>query len=103
MLAGASKRVSPVRRSPQLHAGRRQIARIDGVADGVLQDGRTLTKNGLFTPPRTVMSSPIAEQLGCALEGGGLGVRRRQRHAGFQTYQGVACVVFEVNHFKCRL
>ena len=39
------------------------IARIDGVADVVLQDGRTLTMNGLFTQPRTLMSSPIAEQL----------------------------------------
>ncbi len=26
--------------------------------------------NGLFTQPRTSMSSPIAEQLGCALEDG---------------------------------
>ena len=30
------------------------IARIDGVADVVLQDGRTLTMNGLFTQPRIV-------------------------------------------------
>ena len=50
------------------------IARIDGVADVVLQDGRTLNMNGLFTQPRTVMHSPIAEQLGCALEDGPMGV-----------------------------
>ena len=50
------------------------IARIEGVADVVLQDGRTLTMNGLFTQPRTLMSSPIAEQLGCALEDGPMGL-----------------------------
>ena len=37
------------------------MARIDGVADVVQQDGRTLTMNGLFTQPRTVMSSLSAE------------------------------------------
>ena len=40
----------------------------------MLQAGRTLTMNGLFTQPRTVMSSPIAEQLGCALEDGPIGL-----------------------------
>jgi thioredoxin reductase len=50
------------------------IARIEGVADVVLQDGRTLTMNGLFTQPRTLMRSPIAEQLGCALEDGPMGL-----------------------------
>lgn len=50
------------------------IARIEGVADVVLHDGRTLTMNGLFTQPRTLMSSPIAEQLGCALEDGPMGL-----------------------------
>ena len=38
------------------------------------QDGRTLTFNGLFTQPTTRMSSPIAEQLGCALEDGPMGL-----------------------------
>jgi len=50
------------------------IDRIDGHADVVLQDGRTLSMNGLFTQPRTLMSSPIAEQLGCALEDGPMGL-----------------------------
>lgn len=50
------------------------IARIEGAADVVLQDGRTLTMNGLFTQPRMLMSSPIAEQLGCALEDGPMGL-----------------------------
>lgn len=49
------------------------IARVDGFADVVLQDGRTLTMNGLFTQPRTLLTSPVAEQLGCALEDGPMG------------------------------
>ena len=49
------------------------IARIGGVADVVLQDGRTLRMNGLFTQPNTLLASPIAEQLGCALEDGPMG------------------------------
>ncbi|MDZ7892787.1 MAG: NAD(P)/FAD-dependent oxidoreductase [Rhodoferax sp.] len=49
------------------------IARIDGFADVVLQDGRTLRMNGLFTQPHTMMSSPVAEQLGCVLEDGPMG------------------------------
>ena len=47
------------------------MARIDGMADVVLQDGRTLTMNGLFIQPRTLMSSPIAEQLGWQCNAGG--------------------------------
>jgi thioredoxin reductase len=50
------------------------INRIDGHADVVLQDGRTITLNGLFTQPRTLISSLVAEQLGCALEDGPMGV-----------------------------
>jgi thioredoxin reductase len=49
------------------------IARIDGFADVVLQDGRTLTMDGLFTQPRTTPSSTIAAQLGCAMEDGPMG------------------------------
>ena len=49
------------------------IARIEGHADVVLQDGRTLTMSGLFTQPRTSLSSPIAAQLGCAMEEGPMG------------------------------
>ncbi|WP_342620027.1 NAD(P)/FAD-dependent oxidoreductase [Rhodoferax sp. GW822-FHT02A01] len=59
------------RRGTQIEAA--PIDRIDGVADVVLQDGRTLRMNGLFTQPRTLLSSPIAEQLGCALEDGPMG------------------------------
>ena len=50
------------------------IERIDGVADVVLKDGRTFTMNGLFTQPRTLLSSPIAKQLGCILEDGPMGI-----------------------------
>nr|WP_315480021.1 NAD(P)/FAD-dependent oxidoreductase [uncultured Rhodoferax sp.] len=60
------------RRGTQIEATR--IARIDGVADVVLQDGRTITLNGLFTQPRTLLVSPVAEQLGCALEEGPMGL-----------------------------
>eukprot|EP01030_Chromulinospumella_sphaerica_P024059 gene24059-24120_t len=49
------------------------IDRIDGHADVVLQDGRTITLNGLFTQPRTLLASPVGEQLGCALEDGPMG------------------------------
>lgn len=50
------------------------IDRIGGHADVVLQDGRTVCMNGLFTQPRTLLTSPVAEQLGCALEQGPMGV-----------------------------
>ena len=50
------------------------IDRIDGHADVVLQDGRMISLNGLFTQPRTLLASPVAEQLGCALEDGPMGL-----------------------------
>lgn len=50
------------------------IERINGHADVLLEDGRTIILNGLFTQPRTLLSSPVAEQLGCALEDGPMGV-----------------------------
>ncbi|MEZ5706870.1 MAG: NAD(P)/FAD-dependent oxidoreductase [Burkholderiaceae bacterium] len=59
------------RRGTQIEAT--PIARIEGLADVVLEDGRTFTMNALFTQPRTLMSSPIAEELGCALEDGPMG------------------------------
>lgn len=68
----AEERATIARRVTQVEAV--LIARIEGVADAVLQDGRTLTMNGLFTQPRTLMSTPIAEQLGCALEDGPRGL-----------------------------
>lgn len=50
------------------------IVRIEGVADVVLADGRTLSMNGLFTQPRTYVASPIAAQLGCVLAQGPMGL-----------------------------
>ena len=49
------------------------IARTGGIVDVVMQDGRTLTMHGLVTQPRTPLASPIAKQLGCALEDGPMG------------------------------
>lgn len=49
------------------------IERIDGLANVVLQDGRTLPMKALFTQPHTVMNSSIAEELGCTLEDGPMG------------------------------
>lgn len=60
------------RRGTQIEAT--PIARLDGHADVVLQDGRTVRFNGLFTQPRSLLASPVAEQLGCALEDGPMGV-----------------------------
>ncbi|AMM25506.1 NAD(P)/FAD-dependent oxidoreductase [Variovorax sp. PAMC 28711] len=59
------------RRGTRVEAAR--IVRIDGVADVVLADGRTLSMNGLFTQPRTHLASPIAAQLGCTLTQGPMG------------------------------
>lgn len=59
------------RRGTQVEAAR--IVRIEGRADVVLADGRTLSMNGLFTQPRTHIASPIAAQLGCALAQGPMG------------------------------
>lgn len=59
------------RRGTQIETTR--IARIEGFADVVLQDGRTLVMNGLFTQPRTSLSSPVAQQLGCVMEDGPMG------------------------------
>ncbi|MGK9050304.1 NAD(P)/FAD-dependent oxidoreductase [Neorhizobium petrolearium] len=49
------------------------IHSIGGHADVHLQDGRMLSFAGLFTMPRTEIGSPIAEELGCALEDGPMG------------------------------
>jgi thioredoxin reductase len=42
-------------------------------ADIKLQDGRTIALDGLFALPRTRVTSPLAEQLGCVFESGPLG------------------------------
>lgn len=42
-------------------------------ADVTLASGQVITFAGLFTQPRTYMSSPLAEQLGCEFEAGPTG------------------------------
>ncbi len=49
------------------------IQSIEGHADVVLDGGRTLSFAGLFTMPRTQILTPLAEDLGCALEDGPMG------------------------------
>ncbi|MCH7343122.1 NAD(P)/FAD-dependent oxidoreductase [Pelomonas sp. CA6] len=44
------------------------IARIDGLADVWLEDGRRFAMNGLFTQPYCRLASPVARQLGCEIE-----------------------------------
>lgn len=49
------------------------VARIDGVADVVLEDGRRLSMAGLFVISRTSSASSLADQLGCGMEAGPIG------------------------------
>lgn len=62
VLARRGTRVEPTR-----------ILRIEGVADVVLADGRTLAMNGLFTQPSTHIATPIAAHLGCQMVQGPMG------------------------------
>jgi thioredoxin reductase len=64
-LAALASRGVAVERTP--------VARIEGRADVVLQDGRRLPLAGLFVATRTHIASPLAQQLGCALETGPMG------------------------------
>lgn len=67
----AEELLALARRGVQLEAV--PIERIDGHADVWLRDGRRLPMRGLFTQPRTHLASPVAQQLGCALEEGPMG------------------------------
>ncbi len=49
------------------------IDRIDGAMDIVMQDGRVVPQDGLFTLTRVEVASPVAAQLGCEFEDGPLG------------------------------
>lgn len=49
------------------------IARIEGAMDIVMQDGRVIPQDGLFTLTRVEVASPIAQALGCEFEDGPLG------------------------------
>jgi len=68
------------------------IDRIDGHADVVMADGRRLSFAGMFTATRCLPSSPLAEQLGCALEETPMGIQIRTDAAKATSVKGVfAC------------
>ena len=68
------------------------IARLEGHADIVLSDGRTLSFAGLFTAPHCSPSTPIAENLGCALMETPMGIQIRTEETKETTVPGAfAC------------
>lgn len=52
-----------------------RIDRIEGHADLVLMDGKRLRFAGLFTASKNAPSTPVAEELGCALAGTPMGTQ----------------------------
>lgn len=50
-----------------------RVTAISGRADVELADGRVVKVAGLFTAPHTSVTSPLAEQLGCAFDAGPVG------------------------------
>ena len=69
----------------------RLISRIDGVADVVLADGSRHAMAGLFVAPRTRQASPLAEQLGCAIDEGLTGPVVRTDEMKSTSMAGVFC------------
>lgn len=68
------------------------IARIEGHADVVLQDGRRLAFAGLFTAPRNAPASDIAARMGCEIMDTPMGTQIRTSEAKETTIAGVfAC------------
>jgi len=65
------------------------IDRIDATATVVLQDGRRADMDGLFTFGRLHLASPIAQQLGCAIDQGPLGSLIRTDEMRQTTVPGV--------------
>ena len=49
------------------------VARIEDTATVVLHDGRQVVMDGLFVLSRTLVASPLAQQLGCAFDTGPMG------------------------------
>jgi len=70
---------------------RTPVARIEGEADVVLADGRTLPMAGLFVMSQMRMASPIAGQLGCAMEDGHAGQFVRTDMMKASSVPGVFC------------
>ena len=69
---------------------RAPVVRIDGRADVVLRDGRVRSMDGLFVLSRT-HNSPLAAELGCALEEGPMGFYVRTDARQASTVAGVFC------------
>ncbi|MGH7003952.1 MAG: NAD(P)/FAD-dependent oxidoreductase [Alphaproteobacteria bacterium] len=71
------------------------VAAISGAGNRAavaLSDGRTVELAGLFTMSRTVMASPLAEQLGCSFEEGPFGPFIRTEASKMTSVPGVyAC------------
>ncbi|WP_308921468.1 NAD(P)/FAD-dependent oxidoreductase [Janthinobacterium sp. J1-1] len=82
-LAELARRGSTVEPTP--------IARIAGVADVVLADDGTHAMAGLFVAPRTRQASPLAEQLGCAIDEGPMGPVVRTDEMKSTSVAGVFC------------
>lgn len=82
-LAALARRGVALERTP--------VARIEGEADVVLADGRTLPMAGLFVMSHIRMASPIAAQLGCAMEDGHAGQLVRTDMMKASSVPGVFC------------
>lgn len=68
------------------------VKRLAEAASVVLQDGRSVTLDGLFTICQTRMASPLAEQLGCAFDEGPAGPFIRRNEMAETSVPGVfAC------------
>ena len=70
---------------------RSAVARIAGTADVVLVDGRVLPMAGLFVASTMHAASPIAGQLGCAMEEGPMGSFVRTDAMKASSVPGVFC------------
>jgi thioredoxin reductase len=75
-----------------VHVEAGPVARVTGTATVELQDGRRLAMEGLFVATRTRLASPLAQQLGCALDEGPIGPFIRRDALMATTVPGVfAC------------
>jgi thioredoxin reductase len=69
-----------------------RIERLDGNADVLMADGRRLVFAGIFTATRTIASTPLAKELGCAMEETPMGIQIRTDEAKQTSIPGVfAC------------
>lgn len=79
------------RRGVSIEPGRIAALRGDGpeLSSLLLADGRDIATDALFLAPRSRLNSPIAEQLGCALDDGPFGPVIRTDAAKLTTVPGV--------------